>query len=245
MAYSAVRADGVAVYPASAASQVDRLNFIKKVYALTFTGVLAFAVSAALPVLGLFKDIPGLRELGHLAVGIPRILCFFALLGVSMLARSTSMMKGINLVTFYLLAATLGFFAVGLIGASLVIGGAALILQALGLTTLVFGGLSAYVLLSRKDFSFMRGFLAVGTMLVLGTMLAMFVAEFFGVQFDLLYTALSAVVVLLMSLYVLYDTSSLFHRYSVDMVVPAATALMVDFVILFQHILSLLARARN
>src|SRR5690606_26142006 len=51
-------------------------------------------------------------------------------------------------------------------------GGPALVMQALGGTALVFFGLSAYALTSRKDFSFMGGFLMVGLLVAVVAMIA-------------------------------------------------------------------------
>ena len=42
--------------------------------------------------------------------------------------------------------------------------------------------------------------------------------------------------------YILYDTSNILHHYATSMVVPAAMAIMVDFVMLFRTILVLLMR---
>jgi modulator of FtsH protease len=100
--------------------------------------------------------------------------------------------------------------------------------------------------LTRKDFSFLGGFLFVGLMGLIGTALIAWVASaFFKVDVSLLSTAISMVSVLLFSGYVLFDTSNMLHRYSTDMVVPAALALMIDFIILFRDILFLLLRARD
>ena len=54
-------------------------------------------------------------------------------------------------------------------------GGPALVFQALGATAVVFLGLSGYVLTTKKDFSFMRGFLAAGMIVMLvGVVVALF-----------------------------------------------------------------------
>ena len=43
-------------------------------------------------------------------------------------------------------------------------GGSGIVMNAMGLTAVIFMGLSAYVLVSKRDFSFMGGFLAVGVL---------------------------------------------------------------------------------
>jgi len=85
-------------------------------------------------------------------------------------------------------------------------GGGQLILQALGGTALVFFGLSAYVLTTRKDFSFAGGFLMVGMMVVL---LAGIANIFF--HMPAVYLAINAAIVLLMSVSILFHTSAIIH----------------------------------
>lgn len=85
-------------------------------------------------------------------------------------------------------------------------GGGQLIMQALGGTALVFFGLSAYVLTTRKDFSFAGGFLMVGMIVVL---LAGIANIFF--QMPAVHLAINAAVVLLMSVAILFHTSAIIH----------------------------------
>lgn len=84
--------------------------------------------------------------------------------------------------------------------------GPALIMQALGTTALIFFALSAYVLSSRKDFSYMGGFLMAGMIVVVVAM----IANIF-LQIPMLQLVISSVVVLLMSGLILYDTSRIIH----------------------------------
>lgn len=85
-------------------------------------------------------------------------------------------------------------------------GGGQLIMQALGGTALVFFALSAYALTTRKDFSFAGGFLMVGMVVV---MLAGIANIFFHMPAVSL--AINAAIVLLMSVAILYHTSSIIH----------------------------------
>ena len=81
-------------------------------------------------------------------------------------------------------------------------GGPALVMQALGGTALVFFGLSAYALTTRKDFSFMGGFLMVGLIVAVVAMIAnIFLA------IPALSLTISAAVVMIMSGMILWDTS--------------------------------------
>ena len=108
------------------------------------------------------------------------------------------------------------FAFTGLLGAALgptlnhymqLANGGMIIMQALGSTALVFFSLSAYVLTTRKDFSFLGGFLMVGLIVAVVAMLALVVAGFFGVHIAGAHLAISAVVAVIMSGFILFDTS--------------------------------------
>ena len=97
--------------------------------------------------------------------------------------------------------------------------GPQLVGTALGGTGVIFLGLSGYVLTSRKDFSFLGGFLIVGFMVGIG--------------------AMSSMMVLIMSGFILYDTSRIIQGGERNYVM-ATVSLYLDIVILFQHLLHLL-----
>jgi modulator of FtsH protease len=83
-------------------------------------------------------------------------------------------------------------------------GGGGIVMSAMGLTGLIFVGLSAYVLISKRDFSFMGGFLMVGVLVAFAASLG---AIFFEVP--ALSLAVSAAMVLLMSGMILFETSNI------------------------------------
>ncbi|GKS70182.1 modulator of FtsH protease [Nitrosomonas sp. PY1] len=80
--------------------------------------------------------------------------------------------------------------------------GSNIITMSLAGTGVIFIGLSAYALISKKDFSFLGGFLMVGFLMVL---LAA-IANIF-LQIPAMSLAISAVVIMIMSGFILYDTS--------------------------------------
>lgn len=84
--------------------------------------------------------------------------------------------------------------------------GGQIVMTALGGTGAIFLGLSGYALISRRDFSFMGGFLFVGLIVVL---LAMLGNLFF--QLPAMSMAISAGVIMLMSGFILFDTSRMIH----------------------------------
>lgn len=84
--------------------------------------------------------------------------------------------------------------------------GGNVIMLAFGGTGVIFMGLSAYALATKKDFSFLGGFLMVGFLLVLVAALA----NIF-MQIPAMSLMISAVVIMIMSGFILYDTSRIIH----------------------------------
>lgn len=112
--------------------------------------------------------------------------------------------------------------------------GADLITIALGLTGLAFVTLSAIALNPKRDFSFLSQFLFAGLIIVLGAV----VISFF-VQSSILHMAISTVMVLLMSGFILYDTNAIVKGGETNYIVATAN-LYLDIYLLFKNLLMLL-----
>lgn len=84
--------------------------------------------------------------------------------------------------------------------------GSQLIMTSLGGTGIIFLGLSGYALVSRRDFSFMGGMLMAGMIMIIIAALA----NIF-LQIPAMSLAISAIVILIMSGFILYDTSRIIH----------------------------------
>lgn len=112
--------------------------------------------------------------------------------------------------------------------------GGQLVMMAMGGTGAIFVGLSAYALTTRKDFSFMGGFLMVG-------ILVAFLAGIGGAIFAIpgLMLAVSAMFVLLMSGLILYQTSEIIHGGETNYIMATVT-LYVSIFNLFTSLLHLL-----
>lgn len=111
--------------------------------------------------------------------------------------------------------------------------------QAFALTAAVFGSITAYVLTTKKDFSFMRGVLALGFGLAIGLIA---VSYFWAGAANIVGgTGFAAAMVLLFAGFMLYDTSNIVHRYAPNQAASAAAKLLLDFVIMFRYILILLS----
>ncbi|HKJ76026.1 MAG TPA: Bax inhibitor-1/YccA family protein [Gammaproteobacteria bacterium] len=106
--------------------------------------------------------------------------------------------------------------------------------MALGGTGVIFVGLSGYALTTRKDFSFMGGFLMVG---ILVAFLAGLGAAIFSIP--ALSLAVSAMFVLLMSGLILYETSQIVHGGETNYIMATVT-LYVTIYNLFLSLLQLL-----
>ncbi len=112
--------------------------------------------------------------------------------------------------------------------------GPQLVLQALGGTAVVFFGLSAYALTTRKDFSFMGGFLFVGLLVAV----VAGIANIF-LQIPALQLALSSAIILIMSGLILFDTSRIIHGGETNYI-RATVSLYLNVYNLFIHMLHLL-----
>jgi modulator of FtsH protease len=112
--------------------------------------------------------------------------------------------------------------------------GPGLVMQALGGTALVFFALSGYVLTTRKDFSFMGGFLTVGLLVVI---VASIVNIFIGSS--LTFMVINAAVVLIMSGFILFDTSRIINGGETNYI-RATVGLYLNIYNLFTSILALL-----
>lgn len=117
--------------------------------------------------------------------------------------------------------------------------GGTLIMQALGTTAVVFFGLSGYVLTTRKDFSFLGGFLMTGLIIAIVAMLGLVIAGFFGVHIAGAHLALSAVIAMIMSGFILFDTSRIVNGGERNYIL-ATVALYLDIYNLFVSLLHLM-----
>ncbi len=113
------------------------------------------------------------------------------------------------------------------------------VMMAMGGTAAIFLGLSGYALTTRKDFSFMGGFLMVGILLAF---LAGLAAIFF--EIPALSLTVSATFVMLMSGLILYETSNIIHGGETNYVM-ATVSLFVSIFNLFTSLLHLLGVANS
>ena len=112
--------------------------------------------------------------------------------------------------------------------------GGEIVMTAFGGTGVIFLGLSGYALTSRKDFSFMAGFLMVGMVTVV---IAMVANIFF--QIPALSLAISSAVILIMSGFILHDTSAIIRGEQTNYIL-ATVGMYLSIFNIFIHLLNIL-----
>jgi FtsH-binding integral membrane protein len=218
---------------AADAPATERAIFLRKTYGLLTVGILVFAAT-------LFACAT-IDPVTRMMAGLYRswIVSLILLVGGAWLVHAVAEKPGINLIAFFAFDILFGLLVAPIV---LILGaqhGMDLIAQAAILTAVVFIGLTAYVFYSGKDFSFLGGILSIGLFLAIGIALASWILGWYpGIWYSVLIVALFAG-------YVLWDTSNILRRYPTTMWVSAACVLLVDVIILFKHILILLAASRD
>ncbi|HEB56791.1 MAG TPA: Bax inhibitor-1/YccA family protein [Gammaproteobacteria bacterium] len=121
------------------------------------------------------------------------------------LPRTANSSAGVGVV--FAITGLMGFGLGGVLNQYLALSnGPQLIMTAMGGTGVIFLGLSAYALTTRRDFSFLGGMLFVGMLVILVAALAnIFLA------IPAMTLAISSVIIMLMSGFILYDTSRIIH----------------------------------
>jgi len=156
---------------------------------------------------------------------------YFGLLFATAKFRNSSL----GLVFVFALTGFMGYTLGSILNAYLAMtNGGQIVTTAMAGTGVIFAGLSGYVLVSRKDFSFIGGFLMAG---ILVGFLAGLGAVFF--EMPMLSLAVSAMFVLLMSGLILYETSNIIHGGETNYIM-ATVSLYVSIFNLFTSLLHLL-----
>jgi FtsH-binding integral membrane protein len=223
---------------AIAAPAEERQTFIRKTYLHLAAAIYAF-VAIEYVLFALHLDQTMLQALGRNRFSW--LIVLGAFVGVSWIAErwarsSTSIGTQYAGLFLYVLAQAVIFLPMMALakGATLEIQGFGdvPIIPAAGVTTLImFGGLTAYVFLTKQDFSFMGGFLAICALAAMALIVVSIIFPFgLGLWF-------SALMVVLASGYILYYTSAILHQFRTDQYVAAALALFASVALLFWYIL--------
>jgi modulator of FtsH protease len=205
----------------TSASVLSENRLIRNTYALLSMTLLFSAVTAGIS-MALKLPHPGL---------IITLVGYFGLLFLTHKLQNSAW----GLAAVFALTGFMGFTLGPILSAYLGLpNGGQLVMTALGGTGIIFLGLSAYALTTRKDFSFLGGFLFVG-------ILVAFLGSLAAVIFSLpaVSLAMSAMFVLLMSGYILWQTSQLVHGGETNYIL-ATVSLYVSIYNLFTSLLHLL-----
>lgn len=120
--------------------------------------------------------------------------------------------------------------------------GAQIVMMALGLTGATFIGLSAYVIKSKRDFSFLGSFVASGMIVMIVLMVGSLIASLMGFYFEPLMLGISAAVTLLMCGLILHETSDIIQGGQTNYILATAM-LYLSIYNLFTSLLHLLGFA--
>lgn len=215
--------------PVSSLSVEDRSTFIWRCYAHVVGAIIAFAaVEAYLIQSGIAARIAG-----------PMINNWLLVLGGFMLAGWGAAHVAHKLVSKQAQYAAFAFFIVveAIIFCPLLLRAAmmdpGMIDSAAGVTLLGCGGLIATAMITRKDFSFLRGLLVWGGILA---MVGIVSSLLFGFALG---TWFSVGMIGFAGAAVLYDTSNIMHHYPEDRYVAASMALFASIALMFWYVLQL------
>ena len=204
----------------SQASILQTNKLIRNTYALLsmtliFSGILAFASMALNPS-------PGVA-LGSTLVGIG--LLWFAL------PRTQNSAAGIWVL--FAITGLLGFGLGPMLNYYMSVN-PNIVMLAMGGTGVIFLGLSAYALSTQKDFSFLGGFIFVGLLVAI---CAMLLNLFLGIP--VLSLAISAAVIMIMSGFILFQTSAMIHGGETNYI-SATAGLFISILNIFTSLLQIL-----
>lgn len=166
-------------------------------------------------------------SIGRIAMFIGAFVCMFI---VNRKADSAS-----GLIWIFAFTGLLGGSVGPLIGMFLGAGAGHIVAQAFAGTAIIFLSLSAYTLVSKKDFSFLGGFLMIGMVVAIIAIIANF---FLGMPAVTL--AINAVVIFIMSGFILFDTSRIIHGGETNYI-RATVSLYLSIYNIFMSLLSLLS----
>ena len=216
--------------PVSEASVEDRSNFIWKCYALVVGAILVFAgIEGYLLQSGVANSIAVMSQNSPML-----FLGAFVLVGwggthLAHKLESIQMQYSVFAVFIFIYAVV---FSPLLLMATLYAPG--MIDTAAGITVLASAGLIATVMITRKDFSFLRGLLVwIGMLAIVGIFGSMIFGFHLGTWFSVAMIGFAGAAIL-------YDTSNIMHHYPQDRYVAASMSLFASIAMMFFYILRLL-----
>jgi len=215
-------------------SQVDKVAFYKKTYSHVAGGVLVFILFEYL----LLQSETIVDFMLSMTEGWRWLIMLGGFMFVTNYAEKMTLKtpdKNMQYLAFgiYILAEALIFVPLIYIAAFYMESGPEILNQAAIVTLALFTGLSAVVFVTKKDFSFLRTGLTVGFFIAIGLIIA---GSLFGFNLGLWF---SVGMCLLAAGSIIYQTSNLVHKYTVEDYIPAALGLFASLMLLFWYVLSI------
>lgn len=219
------------------ASTEEQAVFYRKTYSNVAFGVLAFIAfeTILLRIEPLVNFMMGIRGYAWLLL----LGGFMAVTWVAqnMTYRNTDRTKQYAGYLLYILAEAIIFIPLLYIAMNFG-GGLQMISQAGIITGGLFLGLTAAVLMTKTDFSFLRTGLTVGFFIAIGLILA---GTIFGFNLGLWF---SVGMVILAAGSILYSTFQIKNQFGTDQYIPAALSLFASLMLLFWYVLQILMSRR-
>jgi len=202
--------------------QSDLATFIKQTYQL-FAGSLLVGAAGAYVGMG----IPAIKEFYWGFV----ILEFALIFGIGFAKNK----PGLNMIMLFAFALVSGLTMSVLVGHYISAGASGIVVNALILTTVAFGGLSVFAMNTTKDFTTMGKFLFITLIVVVVASLL----NVFWLHSPWMQVGIASISAILFSAFILYDTQNIINgNYATP--VDGALALYLDFINLFTSLLQIL-----
>jgi len=223
------------IVPVAALSDEAKVAFYKKTYAHVAGGVMAFYMIETLllqseTIKSFFYSLMG--------NGISWLLLLGAFMFITNYVEKTALKtadKNKQYLAYgaYILAEALIFVPLLGMVIDFVPNSNELLTQASIVTLTLFGGLTAVVFVTKKDFSFLKSALTIGFFIAMGLIIA---GALFGFNMGLWFSVGMCV---LAAGSILYQTSNLVHKYTNEQYIPAAIGLFASLMLLFWYVIQI------
>jgi len=204
--------------------EVASVSFMKKTYQLLAASMIAAAAGA-------YVTMPyaeAVMQYRWFIFGAELLVLFF---GLSM----TRSKPGLNLAMLFIFTFLTGVSLVPLLASLIGMGNGAVIGNAFLMTSVLFGALSLFAINSKSDFSSWGKPLFITLIVVIIASLV----NYFLLQSPMMHIIITAGILLLFSIFTIYDTQNIANG-AYDSPVDAAVSLYIDFLNMFTALLQLL-----
>jgi FtsH-binding integral membrane protein len=235
---------------------LERVQYLRKVYGLLGASAAVAFGAGGLATSGVFGvesystpvgtiEVPSMVA-AMLQSPVLMFLTFGALLASTFVAGWVSKVRVVNVIALFSVAALMGVQLAPMVWVAMLQGdlgmaaSASPVRDAAIMTLSIFAGITGYVSITKKDFSYLRGFLSMASMALFAACLLTFVFQ--SEVFSLAVAGVGALITMAMLLYV---TSYIFRNSAMDDPVGDALALLIEARNLFMFLLRLFMSSRD